>query len=224
MNRLRVRFERKSPLKFISHLDLMRVWHRALRRAGVVLAYSEGFNPHPKLSLAAPLQLGATSEAELMDVYTVQPIAAAIFADRLRPELPFGLDIMQVVSVGLHVPALQAQVRFAEYLAKVNAPDESGLGQTILTLLACDSLPWQHLRDTGVKKYDLRPLIINLKLADYVEGVATLEMRLKNDAEGTGRPEQVILALGLEGPIDIHRTRLILETSKTTPTFSSVLQ
>ncbi|MCL2149432.1 MAG: TIGR03936 family radical SAM-associated protein [Dehalococcoidia bacterium] len=213
MNRLRVRFGRGVALKFISHLDLTRVWHRALRRAGIALAYSEGFNPHPRLSLAAPLQLGATSEAELMDVYTVQPLAAATFADRLRMELPLGLDIMQVVPVRMNLPALQAQVRFADYLVKVNALDEPGLGQAILALLECRSLPWQHQRDTGVKSYDLRPLIASLRLTAYMEGVATLDMRLRSDASGTGRPEQVVRALGLDSPLDIHRTRLILGTT-----------
>lgn len=210
MNRLRVRFGRGVELKFISHLDLTRVWHRALRRAGIILAYSEGFNPHPKLSLAAPLQLGATSEAELMDVYTVQPFAASAFTAKLRPQLPPGLNIIQVVPVGLHLPALQAQMRFVDYLVQVKAPDEPGLGQAILVLLERRNLPWQHQRDTGAKSYDLRSLIANLKLIAYEDGVATLDMRLKSDAMGTGRPEQVVYALGLDKPIDIRRTRLIL--------------
>jgi len=213
MNRLRVRFGRGPELRFISHLDITRLWHRALRRAGFALAYSEGFNPHPKLSLAAPLQLGATSEAELMDVYTVQPALAQTFAARLRPQLPPGLDIFQVFNVGLHLPALQAQVRFAEYTVKVAAADESGLGQAILALMARASLPWQHQRDTGVKSYDLRPLIAGLKLTSFEEGVATLDMRLRCDAAGAGRPEQVVKALGLDSPIDIHRSRLVLETA-----------
>jgi radical SAM-linked protein len=212
MNRLRVRFGRGPELKYISHLDVTRLWHRALRRAGIVLAYSEGFNPHPKLSLAAPLQLGATSEAELMDVYTVQPTTAQGFADRIRSELPTGLDILQVLAVGLHLPALQAQVRFADYIVKASAADEPGLGQAIMALLASESLPWQHQRDTGIKSYDLRPLIVSLKLAAYDNGVATLEMRLRCDAAGTGRPEQVVKALGLDSPMDIHRARLVLET------------
>ena len=213
MNRLRVRFGRGPELRFISHLDLTRLWHRSLRRAGIALAYSEGFNPHPRLSLAAPLQLGATSEAELMDVYTVQPALAQAFAARLRPQLPQGLDIFQVVSVGLNLPALQAQVRFAEYTVKAAAADESGLGQAILALMVRTSLPWQHQRDTGVKSYDLRPLIAGLKLTSFEEGVATLDMRLRCDAAGAGRPEQVVKALGLDSPIDIHRTRLVLETA-----------
>lgn len=148
-----------------------------------------------------------------MDVYTVQPMAAASFATRLRPELPPGLDIIQVVPAGLHLPALQAQVRFADYLVKVSAPDEPGLGQAILMLLECRSLPWQHQRDTGVKSYDLRPLIASLKLVAYAEGLATLDMRLRSDASGTGRPEQVVRALGAERPLDIHRTRLVLATA-----------
>ena len=64
MNRLRVRFKRGEEIKFISHLDLIRVWQRAFRRAVVMLAYSEGFNPHPRISLASPLALGITAEAD----------------------------------------------------------------------------------------------------------------------------------------------------------------
>jgi len=214
MNRLRVRFGRGAALKYISHLDLTRMWHRALRRAGIALAYSEGFNPHPKLSLAAPLQLGVTSEAELMDVYTIHPVVATAFVARLRKELPLGLDVLQVMSVRLNLPALQAVVRSADYSVRVNAQDESSLGQAILVLLESRSLPWQHRRDTGMKSYDLRPLIVSLRLVSYVDGVATLDMRLKSDASGTGRPEQVVRALGFDSPLDIHRTRLILDSTQ----------
>ena len=71
MQRLRIRFSRGEELKFISHLDIIRLWERALRRARIGLAYSEGFSPHPRISLAAPLSLGITSDAELMDVVLV---------------------------------------------------------------------------------------------------------------------------------------------------------
>ena len=58
MQRLRIRFRRGLAVKFVSHLDIMRLWQRALIRAGMPLAYSEGFNPRPRLSLAAPLAVG----------------------------------------------------------------------------------------------------------------------------------------------------------------------
>ena len=60
MLRLRIKFSRGEQLKFLSHLDLMRLWERALRRAGINPAYSEGFSPHPRISLAAPLAVGVT--------------------------------------------------------------------------------------------------------------------------------------------------------------------
>ena len=68
MQRLRIKFRRGAEVKYISHLDIMRLWQRALNRAGIALAYSEGFHPHPKISLAVPLAVGVTSEAELMDI------------------------------------------------------------------------------------------------------------------------------------------------------------
>ncbi|MBA7542465.1 hypothetical protein ES705_34786 [subsurface metagenome] len=66
MQRLRIRFCRGQEVKFISHLDILRLWQRALHRAGISVAYSEGFSPHPRISLAAPLPIGVTSQAELM--------------------------------------------------------------------------------------------------------------------------------------------------------------
>ncbi len=66
MYRLRLRFCRGEEVKFISHLDIMRLWQRAFLRAGIPIAYSEGFSPHPRISLAAPLPLGITSEAVIL--------------------------------------------------------------------------------------------------------------------------------------------------------------
>ncbi len=68
MQRLRIRFSRGEEVKFISHLDLMRMWQRVMQRADIPLAYSEGFNPHPRLALAAPLPVGVTAQSELMDI------------------------------------------------------------------------------------------------------------------------------------------------------------
>jgi len=122
MNRLRVRFRRNAEIRYISHLDIIRVWQRSLRRAGIALAHSEGFNPRPRLSLAAPLPLGVTSEAELMDVYLLERISPQAFMSLVQPCLPPGLEIMQAFNIGLTLPALQAQMRFAEYCVKVAAP------------------------------------------------------------------------------------------------------
>jgi radical SAM-linked protein len=213
MNRLRVRFGRGDELKYISHLDLTRLWHRALRRAGIAIAYSEGFNPHPRLSLAAPLQLGVTSDAELMDVITTQQVTPPAFASLLKAVLPEGVSIYQVFNVPLNIPALQSQLTFADYTVMVGIPEGFDLEVAVSSLLARVSIPWHHQRDTGLKSYDLRPLISVMKVVSRQAGFATLDMRLRCGTEGTGRPEQVVKALGLDNPLSIHRTLLTRETT-----------
>jgi radical SAM-linked protein len=211
MNRLRVRFKRGDSVKFISHLDIIRLWHRALRRAGIDLAYSEGFNPHPRIALAAPLALGITSDAELMDVFVNRHISPHSFTVLLGRQLPPGIEILQVCLVAPIMPALQSQVRFAEYTVDVEGV-AGDVMVAIASLLAKERLPWQHQRDTGTRSYDLRPLIDDLWLASWHNGDGVIGMRLRCGSNGSGRPEQVIKALGLGEPGAIHRTRLILGT------------
>jgi len=214
MHRLRIRFGRGAEVRFISHLDIIKLWHRALRRAGVELAYSEGFNPHPKISVAAPLALGVTSETELMDIYTTGFISPHSFKACIGRQLPSGIEITQVYHIATTLPSLQAQVRYAEYIVTIEMEKgEEYITQALKTLLAKTELPWQHQRDTGPRSYDLRELIDDLWLAGWSGNCGNIGMRLRCDSRGSGRPEQVIKALGFERPRSIHRTRLILETS-----------
>ena len=115
MQRLRVKFRRGEEVKFISHLDIMRLWQRAFHRAEVALAYSEGFNPHPRISLAAPLALGVTSEAELMDVFCSRQVSPHWFTGAVSQQLPPGIEILQVYQIDLSQPSLPSLVRFVEY-------------------------------------------------------------------------------------------------------------
>ncbi len=214
MHRLRVRFKRGAEVKFISHLDIIRLWRRALCRAGIELAYSEGFNPHPKISVAAPLALGITSEAELMDVNTTGFISPHSFTACINRQLPPGIEIIQVYHIAPTLPSLQTQVRYAEYVVEVEAEEGAGyITQALASLMAKEKLPWQHQRDTGPRSYDIRALIDDLWLAGWHDNCGAVGMRLRCDSRGSGRPEQVIKALGLGQPRSIHRTRLILETS-----------
>jgi len=214
MHRLRIRFGRGVEIKFISHLDIVRLWHRVFRRAGIELAYSEGFNPHPKVSVAAPLALGVTSQAELMDVYTTCFISPHSFIACVSRQLPPGIEVIQVYNIATTLPSLQAQVRYAEYVVKVNREwGREYITQALTSLLANEKLPWQHQRDTGLRSYDLRALIDDLWLIGRDTNYNRIGMRLRCDSHGSGRPEQVVKALGFERSECIHRTRLILETS-----------
>jgi hypothetical protein len=102
-------------------------------------------------------------------------------------------------------------MKFAEYEVRAITPDVENLRKKIDLLLASETLPWQHQRDTGVKSYDLRKLIDSLWIAGESDGLTTLGMKLRCDSGGAGRPEQVTKALGLDTPLAIHRTKLILQ-------------
>ena len=212
MQRLRLKFGRGEELKFLSHLDLMRLWERALRRAGLPLAYSEGFTPHPRIALAAPLSVGVTSEAELMDVFLSRWIAPDSFVAQAKKQLPQGLDLPEAWPVGLNIPSLQSQVRFAEYKVEVDTEKaRQEVESAVRSLLSAEELPWHHFRDTGARHYDLRALLDDLWLIDCRDSLCVLGMRLRCDARGSGRPEQVAKALGFsQRPKFIHRTKLIL--------------
>jgi radical SAM-linked protein len=212
MQRLRIKFSRGEEVKFISHLDIMRLWQRIFIRAGVPLAYSAGFNPHPRISLAAPLALGVTSEAELMDIMLSKWSSPHAFSAAVSQQLPSGVEIDQVYNMPLTSPSLQSQVRFAEYRVIMETEEtRQDIEDRIASIMAKSQLPWQHQRDTGTRRYDLRALIDELRLIDQTEGCCSMGMRLRCDSNGSGRPEQVAAAMGFDNyPRSIHRTRLIL--------------
>lgn len=213
MQRLRIRFGRGDQVKFISHLDIIRLWERALRRAHIALAYSEGFSPHPRISLAAPLSLGITSDVELMDIQVASQVSPHWFAAAAGQQLPAGIGIRDVYPIAASVPSLQSQVRFAEYEVDIETGQTAaGIDAAISRLLAMESLPWHHYRDTGRRDYDLRALIDDIWPVGPESGSCTVGMRLRCDSSGSGRPEQVAAALGFSGyPRGIRRTKLVLD-------------
>ncbi len=204
--RLRVTFAKGEEVKYISHLDLMRLWERALRRASVPLAYSLGYNPRPKISIAFPLAVGVTGQEELMDVTLERPLAPRDFALAVGRQLPAGVTITQVEEVYPTLPALQTQVQAAEYLATVDADHTvQEIEARLDAFLRSASLPRQRRN----KDYDLRPLVEELWLESREESQYTLGMRLRAGEGGTGRPDEVLDQLGLTDHVrGITRTRL----------------
>jgi len=193
----------------------MRLWHRALRRAGMPLTYSQGFNPQPKIAIAAPLAVEVTSEGELMDIFLEQSVSLDFFARAVGEQLPRGIKILNLKNVWPKLPSLQSQMRFAEYRVEVESNKDPGeASQAIRSLLKKQTLPWQHNRGESIHRYDLRALIDDIWIIDRSESSYTLGMRLYNDSKGSGRPDQVIPALGFSEPArSIHRTKLIVGTN-----------
>jgi radical SAM-linked protein len=202
MRRHRVVFEKGEPVRYISHLDLMRTWERTLRRAGLRLAHTQGFNPRPRLIFAAPLPVGITSEAELVDVIVEDELDAEEFRARIEPALPPGLTPKAVEEVALTAQPLMASVLSADYVAELAVPMEDA---AIRGFLASETIPYERKRKGGVKQADMRAAILDLWLE---AGGRKVGMRLRLDVEGLAvRPDEVLGALGVE-PGRVHRTSL----------------
>lgn len=207
MTRLRVTFTKQGVLRYVGHLDMAKTWERILRRAGLPLAYSQGFHPQARLQFASALPLGCASTAELMDVMCSQPISPQDALQAIRPQLPGGLRVLSVEQVPLDAPALQAALQAAEYTLRLETDEPpEAIGQRVQALLDAPSLP----RQRRGKPYDLRPLILGLRVQESSAGCVTLWARLRASQQGgTGRPDEVLDALGLaDVPADICRTRL----------------
>jgi len=214
VQRLRVRFSRGEEVKYITHLDLMRLWERALRRAGIDVAYSEGFTPHAQISLAAPLAVGVTSDGELLDVFLGSRLTPLDFMRGVGRQLPAGVEALEVEEVGLRAPSLQSELRAAEYEVLLPATlTEEDAREAIERFLAAESVPWEQVRDGETRRYDIRALAQHLWLDGSKNGSPVVGMRVRADSGGSGRPEQVIAAMALPEPTSIHRRKLVLAES-----------
>jgi len=211
--RLRITFSKQGALRYTGHLDLHKIWERAARRAQLPLTYSQGFHPHPQIQLAAALPLGFSSRCEVVDLKLNESLPLDGLAERIQGAVPSGLHILSVESADERAPALQTQVVSAEYEVELlEAIDLDELAQKLDSLIAAESLP----RERRGKPYDLRPLIEMLALtpppplpSGEGSGVRVF-MRLAAREGATGRPEEVLDALGI--PLEhtrVERIRLI---------------
>ena len=214
--RLRLRFAKGEPLKYISHLDLARTWERVFRRAGLPVAHSQGFNPRPRLQIAAALPVGVTGRAEYLDLWLTEALTPGEAESRLRPCLPPGLEVLDVAETELRASALQAQVRTAEYRIEVwNKEPIEAVRSRVQALLDTPSILRQRQHKGKVQTYDLRPLIQTVTVEPGQEGEHVLTMRLQASPAGAGRPDEILKALGLSlGPYTIERTNLAFEFDK----------
>ncbi|MBI2914248.1 MAG: DUF2344 domain-containing protein [Chloroflexi bacterium] len=216
--RLRVRYGVAPPASSLSQRELLRAWQDAAAAAGLPLAYSQAKRPTPQISIAAPLPLAVTSDCELLDLFLTDRVDPADALARLRGALPAGLEAIAAWEVGPAAPSLQSRLRWAEYEVEVppEGLDAREVQAAIDRLLAAETFPWEHRRSTmvtaggeaKVRRYDLRPLILDLRLTGERDGCLVLRIRLRAEPEMTGRADQVVAALALPAPRRLHRCRL----------------
>lgn len=170
MNNIRVKFIRGEEVKYISHLDLMKVFERALRRASVPIAYSQGFNPHPHMVFGLPLSVGVTSEAEYADFEFTADVNPTGIAKALNKALPQGFHILDARYKSSR-DNIMATITGARYEVLLYCPQTSAgeLQQKLELLMQQSAILVEKETKKGIREVDIRPMIHQVALESMVE-------------------------------------------------------
>jgi len=208
ITRIRVEYTKEQCLRFTGHLDMQHMWERLLRRTGLPVRYSQGYHPRTRLNLASALPLGFISKSELLDFWMNEPRPLDDIQNRLSAAAPPGLTIKTVHAIDLSEDALQAQMAASEFTISFFDPqDQADLKEQAAALLLKEEI----IRTRRKKTYDLRPLILQIEVVTGKEGKTGLWMRLLAEPGSTGRPDEVMEALGYKNTdVLIQRTQILL--------------
>ena len=168
LNIIRIKFVRGEEVKYISHLDLMKTFERAIRRSGIPIAYSQGFNPHPHMVFGLPLSVGVTSEAEYADFELARPMDPEQFKEDLNNTLPKGLSILSAKEK--HVKDnIMASIGIAKYVLLLSTDHKQGtddLKNKIVEFMRMPEIIVKKEGKKGTKDVDIKPMIYNIELVD----------------------------------------------------------
>ncbi len=155
MDKLRLRFEKTGRAIYISHLDLMHTMQRAFSRAGYALKYSEGFNPHPQISIALPLSVGAASQCELMDFKLKEDPILSELPAKLTAVLPEGIRVLEAYEPERKI----AQLKWlsVEGVMEYDERDAKEMAEALTDFYAADSVVITKKTKRGMGETDIRP-------------------------------------------------------------------
>ena len=163
--RLIICFKKSDNAKYISHLDLQRTVDRALRRSGVDVSYSEGFNPHIQMSFAFALKVGLMSDNEYLEVAVQDSVDVLDAEKRIKESFPKGIEVNWVKKKKENVKKLMASVAMARYDILIHQPcDISKIKSAIDEILALDEMILEKKTKKGTRTFDTRPLIYKLSV------------------------------------------------------------
>jgi radical SAM-linked protein len=201
MNRYMLGFAKQGLIKYISHLDLQRLFKRAFRRADIPLSYSQGYNPHPHISFAQPLSLGYSSLEEIVEFRTSEPIDTIEALRAISRDMPQGLDCIFLDRLDIEPKSLASIVTAADY--DISFIPEEGADITLLKEKSKDfmDLPFipvykNKKRRRGGKqaqvRIDIRNKIRDLQVEEDREGIIHLKVELDAGSHSNLSPELLI--------------------------------
>ena len=208
--KIRIQFTKKGPVKYMGHLDTMRFFQRALRRAGFDLSYSKGFSPHPIMNFAAPLGVGIESGSEVFDVEVESLEDRQLMIESLNQTLCDGMSIRDIRLLPEKTPNAMASVKAAKYSVRFFSDYDPGIDidETVKELLLQNEVLITKKTKKNELTVDIRPGIYEL-IYDNGEIIMLIDASSGSNI----RPEQVVGAMlslhNIELPENsIHITRL----------------
>lgn len=224
MEKLRTEITKGEEIRYISHLDYARVIERAIRRANLPVAYSEGFNPHMKISFASALAVGVTSDAEYLDIELNQAVVAAEVQERLAAQLPAGLRLKKAKYVDQKTPALMAVVNLSQYKVIVPLASDSNFAmieQAVAEFNQALEVLYTRESPKGKKEIDVKDYVEQDIAVEQKDDLVTLSMTIKITPTGSVKPGEVLKALVenfdlnvVEAGALIQRTGLFIANEK----------
>jgi radical SAM-linked protein len=222
--RLRVWFGKQGSMALVSHLDLIRLFDRVIRRAGIPIAFTGGFHPGPRIAIASALALGATSSGEIVDFELTQPVEVENFRQQLVQELPADIPIYKVASIDLKATAANQVMEAAAYVIKVatsRSVTATQWQEWIDAIKGKNELWWQKNSKSGKRELvNLRSRLFELELVktetSTAESTAVLHYLGSCRHDGVVlRPEQILSMLEIVSLeefqlLHIHRNQLVL--------------
>ena len=187
--RLRIKFRKYGPVRFIGHLDVMRFFQKAIRRAGIDVAYSGGFSPHQIMSFAAPLSVGLESNGEYMDVEVNSIVSCEDVMERLNAASAPGIEVTSVIQLSEKAGNAMASVAAASYTVRFREGREPKVDmETALSnLMAKEQILYTKETKKGTRDVDLKPGIYELTWKD-----GAFAMLVDASSAGNIKPVQII--------------------------------
>ena len=214
--RWRLTVRRAADAPPLAQRELLAAWDAAVGECGLPFAVGDPAKPRPRVVFGAPLAVGMPSDGELVEIVLTQRLPAWQVREALASRLPVGWSLLDLADVWLGGPPLAGRVAAADYrLTLGRGPGGEAVASAAAALLAARSLPRERAKGNAMVRYDLRPLLLDVQVVKPGPPV-TIRIRTRFHPElGTGRPEEVVLALaeliGSPLPIEaIVRERLLL--------------
>ncbi len=203
-------FEKGERIRHIGHLDIQRSVQRGLRRSGLPVAYSNGFNPHILITFASALSTGACGKREIMDVTMAEEVSPEEFLEKMNRAMPPEMQLREARTLDQKHPALMASLRAAKYdLLIRDAEQAEKLAAAIPAMMARETVTAMRKTKTALKECDIKPLIYDLK-AEGQHILATLTLTEREACKPGMLTEALAREAGIEGEVRMLVTRTAL--------------